>query len=508
MRNAVRFWLILAVCLAGLRGSLRAQDLPPTATPVGFITNGTAEVLFPAAIRFTVTVGFEAEQVAAARLIISPDNRAAVDVGIDDVGAATVFSGPESTLAYLWPIPERAPPALFGPIGFTWVVLTTDGVQDQFEGRLQFTDQRSNWAQVSAADNSYQLTLPGTRGAAQSVQRALAPVYTLLTSATEQRSQQPIFNWLVYPADIAPGCATDPETGDPVVVQPRLGIVLPCRPQVATAIYAQNDYTVLQQPEFRSLIATIIGQMVQDFYAPLWGDQAPPAWFVEGLTQFYDPALKSGQFTLLQLAARNDRLLSLAAMTTAPPTDPELAALWRAQSYALLLYTADQVGFDAVLDLARQINDDTSFDAAYREIVGRAPTTLLPNLASWLFTDAAESAYTLTLYQPPTPTPRPPTATFTPSVTPTATPTLTPTVTGVLSPTPFPTLTPSRTWTPLPPSLTPRPPGSLFTPTPSPTPIVTPIDVIAEPGVQSTLIAVLVIVLAVLVVVYIRLSRQ
>ena len=177
--------------------------------------------------------------------------------------------------------------------------------------------------------------------------------------------------------------------------------------------------------------------------------------------------------------------------------------LWQAQSDAMLLYIADQIGLDALYQLARAAEP---FDTAYASAVGQPLDALLPNLSRWIFTEPAVGAFSVSPYQQETPTPThtaTATQTLTPTVTHTPTVTLTPSVTGTLSPTPSATPRPTNTPIPPPPSVTPRPAGSLFTPTPIPAP-----NVLQQPMGRFAIVTFLLLLLAILALLYWILSRR
>ena len=154
------------------------------------------------------------------------------------------------------------------------------------------------------------------------------------------------------------------------------------------------------------------------FYESLWQSKDVPAWFADGLAQFYTAGLKIGWYPPLLTAVRNDNLFAVDALAHAPSSD-ENVDLWQAQSYGMILYIADQIGVPGLFALARDVGKAASFAEAYQSALNKPLTSLLPDLKTWLFTDRAASAFEFTVYQPVTFTP-------TPSRTPTFTPTFTP----------------------------------------------------------------------------------
>ncbi len=273
-------------------------------------------------------------------------------------------------------------------------------------------------------------------------------------------------------------------------------------------------YHLLVVPPDMSAEDYVVGALVREAYAPLWEGKAPPEWFVDGLAEFYAPSPKNVLLPPVQQAARDGTLLSLSEMETA---QAQPSALWRAQSFGMILYIADTIGFPGLFDLARV--DAGDFDAAYGQAMPISPDALIPAWQQWIFSRNAEAVYGLTPYQPPTPTPSvtpTPSDTPLPSATPTASPTLTLTPSTTPTPsntprgyvgtyTPPPTVTPSPTDTPAPATITPLPPGSLPTITPTPTPLEA---AVAQPTVQAGAITFLVLLLGLLVFLFIRLGNR
>ncbi len=226
-----------------------------------------------------------------------------------------------------------------------------------------------------------------------------------------------------------------------------------------------------------------------------------PLWFRRGLALFTLPTNKLNMLEPAQRASRSNSLFTLDEMNAEPTQDAEL---WRAQSYGMVLYIAQQAGVQGLFELAR--NPGESFADTYQRAMGQPLSNLISSWQRWLFTSSAEAAYAyfpqLATTPTPsfTPTPTQPRPTATPTAT--NTPTITPSVTNTGIPERIlPTLTPTRTPTDAPASVTPRPAGSLRTPTPTPTPTST------LPGGQSTgfaALAVIFLLLAGLSVIYLR----
>lgn len=508
--------VLLLLCIIFLATPAMGQEVEPTPQPEqGFILNWVKEVIFPAGIRFSVTLSRALSDVASATLIIQPEGRAAVTVELN-LDETVIVSEPFTELAYVWPIPQNDPPRLFSEIEISWQVISTRDEVAQITDTFMFTDTRSAWVQDEAIGDGIRLTMPGRAASGDTelepestaevvadtdtflgqLRRNLIPVYDLLT---ENTGTQPNFNVLLYTSP--PGCAQNAD-GESVAIGLLSETEVPCNSAIVTAIFGVSGYTVVESASgaLGDVQAALLKHLVRGFYEPLWAGKNVPAWFLEGLTQLYSPVLKTEFAPQLVASARTGSLLTLAELSRIED------AVGQRQSYGMVLYIASQVGLDGVFKLASDIASAESFDAAYQAAMGQTVDGLLPAFEGWIFTDAAISAFGFTPYQAPTSTPTATsTATASRTPTPTNTPTITPTptVTGVLSATPFPTLTPSRTPTAAPATQTPRPAGSLNTPVPTPIP-----PPLAETMSDTAVIAVLVLlgfgVLALLVLLFRR----
>jgi hypothetical protein len=475
----------------------------PVSTIEGFAVDGNAEVIFPEAIRFTLSLSRPASEVASVRLIIETVNQPPHMPNLDLVEIIK-NAEPEAFLAYNWTLPEDGIPPLFSSVGFVWEVEANDGEIARVEGMVEFTDQRVVW--ISHQPIPDRLTILAARDIPVRLIQRVGAVYELVS---ENTGLSPEFRLLLYDSAVSPGCTIRTlENGDEeaIAVAPFSGEVSFCRPGFAEEVYDASGYAVFQRASGLDVESSITEYIVGDVYDRLWDRSDVPAWFEVGLKTFYTPALKTDLLPIVQIMARNNRLFSLDAMNGAPPDDPELLEQWRAQSYGMLLYLAEQVGVQGVFDLAAALGDGAVFSDVYLEMTEVELGAMIPGWQVWIFTRRAELVYGITPYQPSTPTYTPtftdtatriPTATLSPSMT------FTPSVTGALSATPYPTLTASLTPTPEPPTVTPRP--AQRTPTPT---SVSPFAGLSAPGVQGGLIVGLLIAIGILVYAYIRVGRR
>ncbi len=468
-----------ALLLCGQVAFTHAQSTNPTPqAEQAFIQEWSQEVIFPAAVRFRLTLALPPEQVSAATLTIKSDSRPTVTIPLD-LSSAIVVGGQVTGIAYIWQLPSDTPPLLFKDITFDWQATSQSGQSAKIEDKFIFADQRVNWLNDLPITSSIKLTLPnGSSASTTSTPTAysrtgLDNLSTNLKQVSDLLSNNlgsaPTFNLLIYDTTQLPICTKNAK-GESVAVSVDGNVELPCIPATADQIFTASGYTTLKlkSTTLANVQTAVTDFIVRQSYAQKWSDKTVPKWFQTGLTDFYSPDLKVELGAPLLIAARSNSLFPLDVMAQAPTANTN-TELWRAESYGLVVYITSQIGVDGLFKLATNAGTSTSFEAAYQTALGKPIDTLLDNFRRWLFSDGALDAFTFTPYQVATPTPTPsrtPTVTRTPTPTSTATFTLTPTVTGVLSITPLPSRTPTWTPSPAPATNTPRAAGSLNTPVP------------------------------------------
>ena len=470
-------WVLAATILT--MSSLASVDAQSTATPQpeqSYIRSWEQEIVFPGAVRLSITLGLPPEQVTEVSLTLQPETRPAINIPL--VLADTVTIGGDVTVVeYLWQIPASDPPLLFRDIDLTWVATTTDGQTARIQDTFTFTDERANWLQDIGVSNNLIVTLPNgapSDSTATATRLGLGEFREKLKQVTDLLSANlgsiPNFSLIIYDETL-PICSENTD-GKLVALGYNTGMEVPCNPATANSIFTDSGYTLLQvkSDSLGEIEKTISAYVVRQSYEQRWAGRDVPEWFKAGLTQFYTPALKNELGAPLFTAARTNSLLPLGTMSI-PATEGSNTELWQSESYGLVVYIASQIGVDGLYRLANSAATTATFAEAYESVVGKSLNTLIESFERWLFTDAAISAFAFTPYQAATPSPTPshtPTASRTPLPTTTPAPTVTPTVTGVLSRTPLPSNTPTLTPTTAPATNTPRPAGSLNTATPQP----------------------------------------
>jgi hypothetical protein len=485
--QAALAWLMVVTSLTGLAA---AQDDTPR---FGLME---VEIIYPAGIHTAISLPSPLENLTnlTLEILFGDGTRQTFNLNPDAVTLAS--EDDRALLAYDYLFTSERIPRWFESVVITWRGTWADGVQQEAALTVMITDTRFAWLQATDPGGGMQLliadgadladsqipaaTLPARRTPvdpnlpptpdtiASQMTSGLWSVYELLAAQTGTR---PVFRWIVYNTPSSPGCTTNGD-GQPIAQSSISLLELPCDHAIASAILRESGLEVVQveQVGYDDLETALSASLVESFYAPVWNGRDIPAWFVSGLQQFISRVPKGNLRAPLQLAARTNRLYNL---TDQQPSDVDASRLWSSQHYGLVLYLANRLGVQGVFDLARDAGVAESFDALLGERLSRSSNQLLPDFERWLFSEAAVSAFNLSLYQGATATPtvtRTPQPTITPSLTRTPAPTPTLTVTGVLSPTPTVTLRPSSTATLSPATVTPRPPGSLPTIAPTATP--------------------------------------
>jgi hypothetical protein len=481
-------------------------------TPGGLIYGVSSEVIFPEVVRFQIIIDRPAEALAQATLTIRAEGQPPTEIPVD-IEDSLVLNDQYAELVYLWPIPISNPPALFSEVAYGWRVTTESGETAERRDQFVFSDTRAAWTEADDPTGFMDITVPADTIDPRTLRESVRSIYDRLVANVGQQSS---FNLLLYTDAVPLNVCTENEVGRQVVVGNESGVEVPCTLGKTAAVLRALGYTPLQMPTAGAEAeqTLLLQLMIDTFYGDLWQGKGVPDWFQQGLLEFYRPTVKAGSLATARMALRNNRLLDLDALATMPPPTSSESELWRAQSYGMVLYMADQIGVPGVFQLANAIGSADSFDDAYQSAMSQPVTRLVTAWANWLFRGAADAAYSYTIYQPETATPTPsrsptpfrPTHTATPSDTPTLTPTVT--VTGIRTATPLPSRTPAATLTPAPPTLTPRPAGSLIdTPTPIP-----PAQPVAESqAVDSALglgiVGIIFVVLGILSFVYWRVTR-
>ncbi len=443
--------------------------IPPTRQPTpDIVVRRETEFVYPTAIRFSFVLSESADAFGAATLRLSQEGWQGEERILDLAENAT-RTAPQTEFSYVWDIPTTDGPRLFRELAYTWRFILNNGDEAVISGQLDLRDPRADWM----IEESPAVTIASPGPVAPRV--LVAPLTQVAALMQAQTGRDVSLSVVLYSARL-PLDPCFPLEGAQVV--PSLTdetLYLPCSTETVRALYAQSGYVPIEVPVLNdtSALEAITAAMFDRAY----DSDAMPAWFRYGMALFYAPTTKPGDLQTVQDASRAGRLLTSLDVV---PEDTEVFQLWQAQSYGLVLYMLEQIGQDALFELAIAVEDGTPVETAYEALSGSSFRSLTPGWSAWIFGRAAEAAYGYNPYQTvvaefaqePTRTRIPRLPSTTPSHTPTATPTITytplPTITGIKSPTLTNTYTPSATFTA---TATPRPAGSLIlTATPIPVP--------------------------------------
>jgi hypothetical protein len=478
---------------------------PATSTPTATLDVTTdrllfapqVEVAFPAGVRFYIRVIARSEAIVSARLTLERANSAARTIDLDLATTATRTGNIEefTDLEYIWQITSDEVPRFFETINFRWSIRTAEEVSTA-SGQFEFNDARLLWETARTSGDAMTVSLPLERGLTRLID-VMQPVADLLE--TNFGPLQPAA-FIVYSSDIDPtGCEEGED--DATVAFTLSGIAIPCtEDDLATSIFAASELEVVRVGNYTQsdMQNALTAALFDRTYRALWAEQQVPEWFAFGLTRIIAPTSSVDLLAIAQDATRSNRLLSLSEMATVPD---EATALrdWQAQSLAMTLYIADQIGYTALFDLAQALQT-RELSTLYSQRSGQSINALMPAFRDWLFTTQAEGAFRASVYAEAThtPAPRPTQTPFPATRTPRPQPSETPIPTITLTPSPRPTSTPTA-------SVTPRPPGSLATPTMLAPVVSTPA---ADSGAQTSIIAIFGIIIAILIIVFARVGRR
>ncbi len=472
---------LLLLCLFSAAGHTAAQlagspTRTPSATPdrtlVPLLTRAESEMLFPAAVRFSVTANLPLEDVITLYLrIYQPDGALNVTPVLRPLRQYGISLNANTTLfTYVWEFTPEEAPMPFTPLRFEWQVQSAEGIsvaggEFLFQDGVRSAPQPvSRWQIVGTTLQLY----------SHNSQLALELLHQNAMRVFEQVAQQtnvvPSQRIVIYDPEVT-FCLRDLADAEaPPYVESRTigGTRRPCNPSAALSIYQRYGFTLLRRQSlaFNEVQDRLTELIVNRAYAVLWEKAPPiPEWFKAGLAQLYSITPNSSALGIALERLRTNRpLLTLRELERPAETfsGAELR-LWRAQSYLLTLYMADRVGAQAPFAFARALADAEDFETAFRRFFSTEPAAFYAEWQTWLRSNRAARAVRWTPYLDITPTPTP-TATITPTRTPPP-PRASPTPLPTITPARFPTLTPFVTAT-----FTALPPGALQRPTPIPMP--------------------------------------
>lgn len=449
----------LAVSLAGVRAQ---EDTGPG------VTGLRAEVLFPAVVRFFVTLEKDTAALQTASLMLTQEDRTLFADQVEPV----VDSEEETatTWRYDWPIPLEDAPELFVPVAYRWTLADAAGVQQEAEGEFLFAPGPPDFRHGGEPPLSFAIVDSNLN--LRMARQAVLPAFTVMSTHT---GLEPDFRWAVLPSGFAFCASIMDADGNPasVVLAPapedEEPSAYPCREEDAERLFTESGYQILRRRTVGLLPFEneLVDAMFEAFYGQYWVGRNVPPWFRAGLRQYLHVNPDPMAIRYLQVEGRADRLFNAAEMQSEPgEVDRQL---WEAQAYSLVLYVADRYGAEAPLALARRVVE-SDWTQGFSDLIDGDLETLMAGWERWLYTDAATRAGGWTLYVPATSTP---TATRTATPIPlTATPPASATMLLTLTTTLTPTGAMTRAAAPIlttatavaTPTNTPRPPGSLTQP--------------------------------------------
>jgi len=427
---------------------MQPQPLP-TLTPIptlpARLLSAESDWLFPFAAVFQFRLDARPNEITSAVVSISQEGWPSQTQVVQPQQVSNQPS--QSDIKLVWEIPSSAPPRLFKPLVFTWIFTFDDGHIVTHIESFEFSDPRFEWSVDDNVEASIQLAAPNSNVSSPSIRRLI----TSLVERLRLETTQPLSGLKIVLYNSFDSLNLCPP--DSVAFGPNTDTELACTAGTLETLYAAQGYTVIKASPLSVgvVLSVLTGYLVDTAYTSLWAGQNVPEWFRFGLKRFYDPSTKISEFSFAVNAARNGSLLP---SLENPPADGQARALWESQATGWVLYMAEQVGFNGVLDIASSITDGNSLADVYLQRTGNPLTSVSSGWRVWLFTERARAVYGLSLYSAVTPTPTAtetvtltPTITHTPSATPTRTPTPTPTDTPpyTATPTRTPTITPTLT---------------------------------------------------------------
>lgn len=342
---------ILVVAVLALAGA--SASVAPVEARAGVVFERTsATVDFPEAIEFTLDARADAE-VTRLELLYRP-----VFSPVTNVVRPPFTRGRELHVVYRRDmVTNYLPPGI--DIVYRWRVHVAGGDWvDSPEQRLLYLDQRYTWR--TFADGPVQVFSAAADAAVG--QHAL----TVTVDAVRRFSQD---------------FGVDVEGPIRVVVYPSQRDLLGALPaQSAEWIggFARPDLRLIvtglspgpgMERELRRVLShEVVHLMVeQATHNPY---NAPPAWLDEGLASYYQEVEDTRFDTVLQRAVRDGRLISVRALNSSFPVDPDTALLSYAESRSIVQFIIERYGEEGMAALLRVFRDGVSYDEAVERALG------------------------------------------------------------------------------------------------------------------------------------------
>lgn len=397
--------IICLIGIVGISGSMRADvvtarapDQQDDQEDLGHIISYQTEIIFPAAVRFGVSVDVAQDAIQNAILTVYQSGETFPPVIVNPDQQSGVSTEELTQLSYMWSLnsgTNRLRP--FTPVSFRWEVVTNDGLTSMAADDLRLEDNAHGKWQVAGPPPLVFYSVDNNL-AGVPFRRDLLPVLALLEQHTSQTLD---FRFVVLEAD-KPLCQEAPgeNEGDPVrliVTSRQDGTEFPCSEAAFEAIYDDAGMTVVKNVlGYAPFQDVIVQRMVTEAYDPVWRDTFVPEWFKAGLGLLYRLRADQGMLVLAQSAERQDSLFTIADLSVPLPDSASYQEqeLWQAQNYLLVYYLVDQYGPDVVFDLARTAGGG-DFEGALFTLVGGDELVLYENWTGWLqFVDADNLIWT------------------------------------------------------------------------------------------------------------------
>ena len=371
----------------------------PAATPTtaqdddaerGRITNVRAISVLPAGIRFWILLDAPHEEIANIDIVMTQDDMPVVEtsLSLDD----SILFGYEDAIEYEFflDLSVYTDVQPFEQLVYRIDAVSTSGLESTMDGVTAVEHQGIGDWQTSRAASGFTLYWANPTLNGRQLTSEFFPIYQLLAPYFETFT--PIKVALYAPFE--PFCRiVENEDGDEesVVISERRNF--PCSIELTEAMYAERGIRMVQLPQigYQYVLDELVQIIVAQQFNELWGDAEIPAWFREGLGRFFVPLGQPEALRLAQRASQTGRLLRLSQLNREPDENID-AELWAAEAYLFTLYIADQYGANAPLELAALIDEETSFNAAFRQIADTDIETAFAAWVIWIDTSRAAQA--------------------------------------------------------------------------------------------------------------------
>lgn len=359
--RTLRHYRPILVLLAFLTGTMlgatgaSAQDEPVRA-------DSSAEYTFGQALRFELQVKTEAPITGVSLFFNTPDMEGTYVVDFDVPGDRQFQVQHEVSLTQV----QLAP---FTTVTYWWRISTEDGPLAVEEKSLLYVDDRFDWQSLQQ-DETIAYWTDGDTQIGQTVLDVLGAALPRMEAIIPPVDIEPL-RIFVYPstADLRTALRLTGRDWVGAEAQPELGVILVTAVNPRTLAYDLGQSIPHEMTHLMLYEATGVGY------------ENIPAWFEEGLANFFEGASDATENTVLRDAVASGETFPLSQLCAAFPVEERAQRLAYAQSASVISYIQDEYGNAALSEMIGAYADGAGCETGVQRSLG---ITLSQLEAEWL----------------------------------------------------------------------------------------------------------------------------